>query len=593
MLSELTIRDFAIIETLQLEFVPGFSVLTGETGAGKSIIIDAVSLLLGGRGEPDVIRAGAGQAAIEGAFSLDDETANRLRPLLEKDSLEGDSPHQLVLAREVRREGRNVCRVNGRAVSLKVLSGIGEQLVDIHGQTEHLSLMRTHEHVDLLDRFGGLWPLREELGAQVRRLRSVRKELTDLRQDERELARRVDLLRYQVSEIESARLVPGEEEGLTKERARLANAEQLAQLAEEAYLALFEGETDRSSAIDLVQGAARAVGGLARLDPSGAGLLDTLSSMSEQLNDLARTLRDYRDHIEFSPERLDQVQERLALIHNLKRKYGDGIEQILAFALRARQQLDTIEHSGERIEQLVKEEERLLHEVGSAGEELSGRRREAGVRLAAGIEAQLDELSMARARFDTEIAWRDDPAGAYVGGRRVAFDSTGLDQVEFLIAPNVGEGLKPLVRIASGGETSRLMLALKTVLALADRTPTLIFDEIDAGIGGRVGAVVGQKLWALTVGDGQAAYHHQVLCVTHLPQLASYGDQHLRVRKGVVGDRTVTEVQPLEGGTREEEIAAMLGTVTERTHASAREMLASSEKDKQSRRPKQPFVSGV
>jgi DNA repair protein RecN (Recombination protein N) len=586
MLSELTIRDFAIIDHLHLAFAPGFSVLTGETGAGKSIIIDAVSLLLGGRGEPDVVRAGAGRSGIEGTFLLDDETASRLQPVLAKDGLDGDDPHELVLAREIRHEGRNVCRVNGRAVTLKVLCGIGEELVDIHGQTEHLSLLRAHEHVDLLDRFGGLWPLREELGTLVRQLRSVRKELSDLRQDERELARRVDLLRYQVTEIESARLRPGEESELSQERVRLANAEQLAQWAEEAYLALFEGGDDHSSAIDLVQGAARAVAGLARLDTSSAGMLDALNSMSDQLNDLARTLRDYRDHVEFSPARLDQVQERLALIHSLKRKYGDGVDQILAFASRARQQLETIEHSGERIEQFEADEERLLHAIGTAGAELSSKRRAASVRLAAGIEAQLDELSMARARFDTEIAWRDDPQGAYVEGRRVAFDASGLDHIEFLIAPNVGEGLKPLVRIASGGETSRLMLALKTVLALADRTPTLIFDEIDSGIGGRVGAVVGQKLWALTTGDEQAAYRHQVLCVTHLPQLAAYGDQHLQVRKGVVGDRTVTEVRPLEGTTREEEIAAMLGTVTDRTHASAREMLAASQAEKQKRRPR-------
>jgi DNA repair protein RecN (Recombination protein N) len=584
MLSELTIRDFAIIDHLHLEFTPGFSVLTGETGAGKSIIIDAVSLLLGGRGEPDLIRAGAGQAVIEGVFSLDDETTSKLQPLLERDGLEGDDPHELVLGREIRREGRNVCRVNGRAVSLKVLGGIGEWLVDIHGQTEHLSLMRAYEHVDFLDRFGGLWPLREQVGALVRQLRSVRKELTDLRRDERELVRRVDLLRYQVNEIESARLRPGEEQELSQERVRLANAEQLAQLAEEAYLALYEGEDDRSSAIDLVQGAARAVAGLARLDASSAGLLAALSSISDQLDDLARTLRDYRDHVEFSPERLEQVEERLALIRSLERKYGDGVEEVVAFGTRACRELDAIEHSGERIAELEADEERLLHAIGRSGAELSTGRRAASETLAAGIEAQLDELSMARARFGTDIAWRDDPQGAYVEGRRVAFDATGLDRVEFLIAPNVGEGLKPLVRIASGGETSRLMLALKTVLALADRTPTLIFDEIDAGIGGRVGAVVGQKLWALTAGDGQAAHPHQVLCVTHLPQLASYGDQHLQISKGIVGDRTVTEAHLLEGEAREEEIAAMLGAITDRTHASAREMLASSEEDKHCRR---------
>ncbi len=583
MLNELTIRDLAIIDHLQLSFVPGFCVLTGETGAGKSIIVDAVSLLLGGRTEADMIRAGADRALVEGVFSLDGETASRLRPVLEQEGLEGD-PSELTLGREVRRGGRNVCRVNGRAVSLKVLSGIGEQLVDIHGQTEHLSLMRAHEHVDLLDRFGGLWPLREQVGALVRKLRSVRKELADLRQDERELAHRMDLLRYQVGEIEAAHLRAGEKQDLSLERVRLTHAEQLAQFAEEAYLTLYEGEDDRRSAIDLVQEAARAVNGLARLDASNAELHGTLISVSDQLNDVARALRDYRDRIEFNPERLDQVEERLALIHNLERKYGDGIEGVLAFESEARRKLETIEHSGERSAELEAEEDSLLHAIGETGAALSAQRRVAGDRLAAGIEAQLDELSMARARFGAQVAWRDDPEGAFAEGRRVAFDLAGLDQVEFMIAPNVGEGLKPLVKIASGGETSRLMLALKTVLALADRTPTLIFDEIDAGIGGRVGAVVGQKLWALSAGDGAPAYQHQVLCVTHLPQLASYGDQHLQVAKGVVGDRTVTQVRFLEGRLREEEIAAMLGAVTDRTYASAREMLAASEEEKKRRR---------
>jgi DNA repair protein RecN (Recombination protein N) len=249
---------------------------------------------------------------------------------------------------------------------------------------------------------------------------------------------------------------------------------------------------------------------------------------------------------------------------------------VLAFAVRARHELDQLENSGDRIAELERDEDRLLHDVGSAGAELSALRRQAVERLASGIEAQLEELSMARARFGADVSWRDNPQGAFVDGRRVAFDATGLDRVEFLVAPNVGEGLKPLVRIASGGETSRLMLALKTVLAQADRTPTLIFDEIDAGIGGRVGSVVGQKLWALSVGDRQRDARHQVLCVTHLPQLAAYGDTHLHVRKGIVGDRTVAAVEVLEPGAREQEIAGMLGALTERTQASAREMLEAS-----------------
>ncbi len=580
MLSELTIQDFAIIDQLDLRFGAGFNVLTGETGAGKSIIVDAVSLLLGGRADVEFIRSGADQAIIEGVFVLDEETQAVVSPALETDHLEGDDPAILTLAREIRREGRNVCRVNGRAVSLKILEEIGQHLVDIHGQTEHLSLMRVREHVALLDRYGELWPWRDQLADLVRQVRVVRQELAGLRRDERELARRVDLLQYQVAEIEAARLEPGDEEELTQERTRLANAEQLRELADEAYSALYEGSEEHSSAVDLLQASVRALAGLSRLDPSTTRLEEGVETLSYQLEDLAESLRAYRDGIEFNPRRLNQVEERLALIHSLQRKYGDSIAEVLAYADRARRELASIEHSEERIAELEAEEERLLRGIGHIGAELSARRREAGERLATDIEAELEELSMTRARFGVDLTWRDDAEGAYVEGQRVSFDLTGLDRVEFLVAPNVGEPLKPLVRIASGGETSRLMLALKAVLAQADRTPTLIFDEIDAGIGGRVGTVVGQKLWGLTVGDGGKVRNHQVLCVTHLPQLACYGDLHLQVRKGVVGDRTVTSVEPVDGKEREQELGAMLGALTEQTWASAREMLAASQATK-------------
>ena len=585
MLSELTVHNLAIIDKLNLRFGSGFSVLTGETGAGKSIIIDAVSLLLGGRGEAEVVRSGADRAAVEGTFLLDAEIQAMVGPLLAEDGLEGDEPGTLLLGREVRREGRNVCRVNGRSVPLKTLEKIGQCLVDIHGQTEHLSLMRVREHVDLLDRYGGLWPLRDQVAGLVRDLRSVRRELAGLRRDEREMARRVDLLNYQVGEIQAARLHLDEEQGLAQERTRLANAEQLTALAGEAYHALYESDEDQASAVDLLQGAARALGGLVRLDPSTEALGKAAETLGYQVQDLAESVRSYRDRIEFNPERLNQVEERLGLIRSLQRKYGETITDVLAFAERAGRELETIEHSGERIAELEADEERLLHDLGRLGADLSARRREAGERLAAGIEAELDELSMARARFGVDVVWSDQADGAYVEGRRVAFDSAGLDRVEFLVSPNVGEPLKPLVRIASGGETSRLMLALKTVLAQADRTPTLIFDEIDAGIGGRVGAVVGHKLWGLTVGDGGKARHHQVLCVTHLPQLASYGDQHLMVRKGIVGDRTVTAVQELHDGEREQELAGMLGALTDKTLASAREMITASDEAKGQRLP--------
>ena len=566
MLAELTIRNFAIIDELHLTLGPNFNVLTGETGAGKSIIVDAVSMLLGGRASTDVIRTGADYAFIEGIFHLKPALQARFAPLLAADGLEGDDPATLILAREIRRERRSICRINGRAVTLSALRAVGQQLIDIHGQSDHLSLLRVREHIDFLDRYGGLWPQREELAAKVEALRRVRKELADLMRDERELARRVDLLEYQVREIEAAGLVEGEEEELLAERTRLANAERLLTLTDTAYRALYSDEEDRLGASELLGEAIKALSQLVAIDSSLADALQTAEELSYQLDDLAAVVRNYRDTLEYNPHRLAQVEERLRLIHSLKRKYGDSIAEVLAFGRRAAQELETITHSEERIAELRAQEESLLREIGELGVALSEARRRAADQLQARVEQELADLSMEGARFEVSIEQREDSEGAWVGNRRLAFDRTGIDRVEFLISPNVGEPLKPLASVASGGETSRLMLALKTVLSLADETPTLIFDEIDAGIGGRVGGVVGHKLWSLTP-------EHQVLCVTHLPQLAAYGDVHFRVAKSVVGQRTVTRVKMLDDEERIGELAAMLGADRPETRRSAEAML--------------------
>ncbi|HHH40842.1 MAG TPA: DNA repair protein RecN, partial [Chloroflexi bacterium] len=576
MLVELTIRNFAIIDQLSLEFHPGFNVLTGETGAGKSIIIDAVELLLGGRADSSVVRAGADRALVEGLFRLEPELQPLIASRLEAHGLEGDAPDLLLLSREVRRGGRSISRVNGRAVSLALLREVSEGLVDIHGQSEHLSLLRVRRHVGLLDRYAGLDPLREELAQAVGRLRRVRRELAELMRDERELARRMDLLQFQIQEIEAAHLEPGEEEALVEERNRLANAEQLAALATEAYAALQEGDLETPTAADLIGSALQAVTRLVRLDPSMAPLQAQLETLSYHLDDVAHALADYRDQIEFNPRRLVEVEERLEVIRRLQRKYGETIEEVLAYARQAAAELERITTSEERVEILQAEEAALLSEIGRLAAHLSARRQEAAARLAAAVEAELADLRMAGARFAVAFRWKPDPQGCPVegvaeggltpspawsevrvtatgveeepaasdagSGDRLAFDATGVDRVEFLIAPNVGEPFKPLVRIASGGETSRLMLALKTVLARADAVPTLVFDEIDQGIGGRVGAIVGQKLWQLTLPSAQGTAGHQVLCVTHLPQLAGFGDRHLKVEKVVREGRTVTQV---------------------------------------------------
>ncbi|MER3400613.1 MAG: DNA repair protein RecN [Thermoflexus sp.] len=572
MLVTLHVRDFAIIDEVTLELGPGLNVLTGETGAGKSILVDAVALLVGGRADAEMIRAGAERALIEGLFHLDAGMAASLAVILEPYGLlEEEPPEELVLSREIRLGGRHVARINGHLVPLHVLKEVGQALVDIHGQSEHLSLLRPREQLELLDRYAGVGELRAALAERVARWRAVRQEIERLRQDEREKARRVDLLRFQIEEIEAARLQEGEEEALLQERNRLAHAEQLAQLTEVLYRALYEGEDPAPSALDRLGEAARALQALARIDPTFQPYLETMEGLMAQVEDLARMARDYREGIAFNPRRLAQIEERLDLLRRLKRKYGDTVAEVLAYARRAKQELEALLHAEERLGALEEEAEALLREIGELGARLSRRRQEAGERLAQEVEAQLAELRMAGARFQVVLERIPDAEGAYADGGRWAFDATGLDRVTFMIAPNVGEGLRPLARIASGGETSRLMLALKVALARADPVPTLIFDEIDQGIGGRVGAVVGEKLWRL-------ARHHQVLCVTHLPQLAGFGDVHFKVEKQVVGDRTVARVRRLEGEERVEELAQMLGGTGRAAAQSAREILSQVER---------------
>lgn len=594
MLAELIVADFAIIDELHLNFHPGFNVLTGETGAGKSIIIDAVSMLLGGRADTNFIRADTNRARVEGIFRLPDRLKAFVGPILEREGLEGDDPDSLILGREIRSTGRNFCRVNGSTVSLTILEEIAAPLIDIHGQSEHLSLMQVRQHQRFLDRYAGLEEQREKLAVEVRRLRRVRQELAELVRDEQRLARRVDQLSFQVEEIQAANLKPAEEAELNLERTRLANAEQLSQLAAEAYRLLAESaDDDQPSAADLLGQAARAIGNLVKLDETMAEQSQLVDTVTYQVEDLARSLRDYSEEIDFDPGRLQEVEERLALIFNLKRKYGNSIEEVIEFGRRAEAELESISHSEERIEELREIQETLRRDIGRMALELSQARRQAGQTLADGVVAQLADLGMERADFTVEIKWSDDlEAGVYVdageeGELTLACDERGIDRIEFLIAPNPGEPLKPLVKVASGGETSRIMLALKTVLAVADETPTLIFDEIDQGIGGRVGGVVGRKLRGLAHATG-----HQVLCVTHLPQIAGFADNHYHVAKEVVGERTQTHIRVLTGEAQVEELAQMLGSLSDSTRESARELLQEAAGPDEAS-PNQPEVQDV
>lgn len=566
MLDELRIDNFAIIDQLEITFDPGFITFTGETGAGKSIIIDAVELLLGGRAEVSMIRSGAKRAMIEATFQIPTSNRDAIQTILEREDL-FDDPGIFTIGREIRIGGRSVARINGRNVSASLLKEIGELLVDLHGQSEHLSLLRVREHLNLLDRYAGDEKLRENYTRVYQNLVSVNRELTGLRQAESESARQIDVLNYQINEIESARLEAGEEENLVSERNRLANAENLASSTQQALIKLDEGTPESPSVTDLLGQILDEIKEVSRIDASQISLIESFQSTFSTLTDLSRELRNYFDGIEFNPARLNQVEERLELISNLKRKYGDTIPAILDYFEGALEKKETITHAGERIAELDQLKSKLLINLGKSGQALSEIRHRAAEDMDREIEAELDELNMSGARFKVDFQEKIDPEGVPISdGRVVAYDATGIEQIEFLIAPNPGEGLKPLVKIASGGETSRLMLALKNVLARADNIPILIFDEIDQGIGGRVGTVVGYKLWLLS-------RHHQVLCITHLPQLAAFGEQHLQVSKQIQDGRTITRVIDLDEEDRLPELAQMLGDTSEGTMHSARDML--------------------
>ncbi|HCI82318.1 MAG TPA: DNA repair protein RecN [Ktedonobacter sp.] len=624
MLLELHIKDFAIIDKLHLHLNRAFNVFTGETGAGKSIIIDAVNALLGGRIGAEFVRAGAERATVEGVFSLEPltplhrpsyngfngngnhggqvregatlfdtlepEDADNYRPdtesadarvaldsLLKEYDIEPEDS-QLILSRDIHRSGRTVARINGRALSIQIVQQVASWLVDIHGQSEHLSLLRTEQHVNFLDRYAETLALREQLADNVTEWRNARKTLQSLQANEREQMRRAEFLRFEIEEIEKADLHVGELEELEAERKVLNNAERLRELCALIYGSIKGsdiGSDDFKPALDQLRVAQRSISELARLDESMSEQVESLDEAVYQLEDVAATISSYEADIEDNPRRLEEIEERLDLISKLRRKYGFTIEEILKHAEVDQAELDTITNRDEIIARLQQQDGEFRSKIGVLAQELSARRANAAVTLSSAMEAQLDDLNMRRARFMVELTQAPDEEGvpASINGEPeqcYACDATGIDHVQFLIAPNPGEPFKPLTRIASGGETSRLMLALKTILAGADATPTLIFDEIDSGISGRSGQVVGEKLWQLT-------RNHQVICVTHLPQIAAFADTHYNVNKQILNDRTMTIVNELHTDQRIREIAHIMGgSVSDVAIKNAEEMLARS-----------------
>ena len=541
MLRFLRIRSLAVIEAVEVEFEPGFNVLTGETGAGKSILVEAVGLLLGARASQDLVRTGEPQATIEAMFVAADD-------------------RELVVRREITAQGRSRSFINGALATAAALRDLSARLVELHGQHEHQALLDPLTHLPLLDEFAELEEESVRVASAWAAVRTVREQLERSRMDAREKAARLDLIAFQLGEIEKTSPNPGEDEELAATRQVLASAERIQRLCEESYSALYESET---AVLAGLGGVWKRVGELAGIDPRFAPYVEARDSIKSQLEDLAYFLRHYADDVDASPARLQEVEDRLALLERLKRKHGPALQDVIDKGAALRRERDLLSGTGERAADLEKELELATTRFLDLARELSRRRRKAAADFAKRLEALLAELAMARTRFELRFNTGELPPERW--------SERGIDEAEFYVSPNPGEDLRPLARIVSGGELSRVMLALKTLAAGDSPGKTLIFDEVDAGIGGRVADVVGARLRAL-------GERFQVLCITHLPQIAAHASTQFRIEKTVRGNRTVTSMELLDGAGRVDEIGRMIGgaSLTEQVRASARELLTNA-----------------
>ncbi|MCI9289097.1 MAG: DNA repair protein RecN [Oscillospiraceae bacterium] len=537
MLSLLHIENIAVISQADITFDQGFNVLTGETGAGKSIVIDSIGAIMGERTSRDLIRTGAKSARVSALFR--DLPA---LPWFEEQGMGPDENGELLIERSIQADGKNACRVNGRPLLVTQLRELGQQLVNVHGQHDGQQLLDEECHLGYLDSFGGTQDVLEAFSTAYAQVRELRRERDKLQMDDGEKARRMDTLTYQIEELEKAELREGEDEELSQRREVLRNAERLTDAVDGAWQALTGGE-DGEGAVSLLMEAGNR---LAQGGRYSEGLRE-LSEKAEQLrcdaDDLAELVRDLRGTLDFYPGELDEIEERLDRLYRLKKKYGGTVAEMLAYLDRCREELDAIQFSEDRINRLDKELEKALARAVKAGGELSARRHKAAQELAKRIQSELTQLDMPKVRFQVEFAPKDAPDG---------MDATGMDTVRFLMSANLGEALKPINRIASGGELSRIMLALKNVLAETEQVSTLIFDEVDTGVSGRAAVKVARKLFEVSKG-------RQVLCVTHLPQIAAMGDVHFSVEKGEADGRTFTRVERLDRPRRREELARLSG----------------------------------
>jgi DNA repair protein RecN (Recombination protein N) len=558
MLIELRIKNFAIIDELNLSFSKGLNILTGETGAGKSIILNAVHLLLGDKATEEWIRSTEEEANVEAVFDISGNSEIKEKIQEKAPHLQGAGEEDsLLIRRLISRSGRGKVFINGNLATLGILSEVGEGLLSIYGQHEHQSLQRVETHIDILDEFGGLLGLREEFQKQYFEFVSLSEEVEKIRAEKERRARERELMAFQSREIETSGIQIGEEESLKEDRTLLTHAKKLMDFAHVSEEALYSGE---GSVIEKVQKVLNQCREMAVIDPSLSQPLKALESTLIQLEETALALRDYSRRVEINPMRLDEIENRLEEIDRLKRKYGATVEEVLSFKLRIDETLKSFTSDEERLSQLESLLGPLRQSLNGLAERLSGERKKVALELKKSVERELSSLGMKKTVFEIRIS--SSPLSL-----------RGVDRVEFLLSPNVGEEVKPLAKIASGGELSRIMLAMKKILAKVGGRQVLIFDEVDSGIGGAMAEVVGRKLKELS-------RHHQVICVTHLPQIACFADQHHSVRKEVKSGRTMTRVDRLDKESIVDEIARMLGgvKVTEKTKAHAREMIESAKK---------------
>ena len=560
MLSLLHIENIALIQSADIRFEPGFNVLTGETGAGKSIVIDSIGAVLGERTSRELIRTGAKSALVTAVF-----TQVPPLPWLEENGFP-TGEEELLLQRELQGDGRNVCRIDGKLVTVAQLRELGRQLLNIHGQHDGQQLLDPASHLGYLDQFGGCQPLLESYQEAYRKWHDIRREMDKLQMDEAERSRRVDTLNYQIQELERAQLKAGEDEELSARRTLLRSAGKLMEAVQSAEFAL-SGDEDRDGACSLIAQAEGEVQGVSSISPELSELSEKLTALRCAADDAADTLRDLSRSFDFSPGELDQVEERLDLLYRLRKKYGPTVEDMLAYLDRCRKELDQIQYADDTLARLEKDLKKAQKEAARRGEVLSQARREAAGALQARVQEELRQLDMPKVQFQTEFT----PKGGEAG-----MDETGLDEVQFLMSANLGEALKPIQKVASGGELARIMLALKNVLAEGDQIGTLVFDEVDTGVSGRAAQKVAEKM-------AQVARGKQVLCVTHLPQIAAMADTHFSVQKGEREGRTYTRLERLDRAQRREELARLIGgaSITPSLLESAEELLRQAEQQKQ------------